>query len=203
MSAILHGFLLLISVVLIPVVLNMIPLSVLAAVLFVVGYKLAKPSTFKAMWNAGLKQFVPFIVTVIVIVFKDLLWGIGVGLMLGIIITLYQSYRNSHFLHKEDPDDGGPKVKMTLAEEVTFFNKAAIKRELDELPEGTQLELNVTKTTYMDFDIIEILDEFKVKAKSRNIDITLVSQRGTVKNPENYMSFFEQEKIYPRKKKIS
>lgn len=200
MSAIIHGFLLLISVVLIPVVLNMIPLSVLAAVLFVVGYKLAKPSTFKAMWNAGLKQFVPFIVTVIVIVFKDLLWGIGIGLVLGIIITLYQSYKNSHFLHKEDPDHGGPKVKMTLAEEVTFFNKAAIKRELDELPEGTQLELDVRKTTFMDFDIIEILDEFKQKAKSRDIEITLISQRGTQKNPENYMQFFKQEKIYPRKK---
>ncbi|BAO54924.1 SulP family inorganic anion transporter [Nonlabens marinus] len=203
MSAIIHGFLLLISVLLIPVVLNMIPLSVLAAVLFVVGYKLAKPSTFKAMWNAGLKQFVPFIVTVIVIVFKDLLWGIGIGLVLGIIITLYQSYRNSHFLHKEDPDDGGPRVKMTLAEEVTFFNKAAIKRELDELPEGTQLELDVTKTTFMDFDIIEILDEFKIKAKSRNINITLISQRGTEKNPDSYMSFFQQEKIYPRKKSVS
>ncbi|SCY32118.1 Sulfate permease, MFS superfamily [Nonlabens sp. Hel1_33_55] len=200
MSAIFHGFLLLISVVAIPVVLNMIPLSVLAAVLFVVGYKLAKPSTFKAMWDAGLKQFVPFIVTVIIIVFKDLLWGIGIGLVLGIIMTLYQSYKNSHFLHKEDPDHGGPKVRMTLAEEVTFFNKAAVKRELDELPEGTQLELNITKTTYMDYDIIEILQDFKQKAESRNIDITLVSQRGTLKNPENYFQFFKQEKIYPLKK---
>jgi MFS superfamily sulfate permease-like transporter len=205
MSAIIHGFFLLGAVVLIPVVINMIPLSVLAAVLFVVGYKLAKPSTFKAMWDAGLRQFVPFIVTVIVIVFQDLLWGIGVGLVLGIIITLYQSYRNSHFLHKEDPDQGGPKVKMTLAEEVTFFNKAAIKRELDELPEGTQLELDVRKTTFMDFDIIEILDEFKQKAESRDIEITLVSQRGTQKNPESYFNFFKQEKIYPRKpsKKVS
>jgi len=200
MSAIIHGFFLLGSVVLIPVVLNMIPLSVLAAVLFVVGYNLAKPATFKAMWRAGLKQFVPFIVTVVVIVFKDLLWGIGVGLVLGIIITLYQSYKNSHFLHKEDPDQGGPKVKMTLAEEVTFFNKAAVKRELDELPEGTELELDVRKTTFMDFDIIEILDEFKIKAKSRDIDITIVSQRGTEKNPESYFNFFKQEKIYPRKK---
>lgn len=202
MSAIFHGFLLLISVVLIPVVLNMIPLSVLAAVLFVVGYKLAKPATFKAMWNAGLKQFVPFIVTVLVIVFKDLLWGIGIGLMLGIIITLYQSYKNSHFLHKEDPDHGGPKVKMTFAEEVTFFNKAAIKRELDELPEGTQLEIDVRKTSFMDFDIIEILDEFRQKALSRDIDITLVSQRGVEKNPTDYMSFFQQQKIYPLKEDI-
>ncbi|KQC32434.1 membrane protein [Nonlabens sp. YIK11] len=196
MSAIIHGFLLLICVVLIPVVLNMIPLSVLAAILFIVGYKLAKPSTFKAMWDAGLKQFVPFIVTVIIIVFKDLLWGIGVGLALGIVMTLYQSYKNSHFLHKEDPDQGGPRLKMTLAEEVTFFNKAAIKRELEELPEGTQLELNITKTTYMDYDIIEILQDFKQKAINRNINITLVSERGTLKDPENYFQFFEQEKLH-------
>ncbi|AZQ43067.1 SulP family inorganic anion transporter [Nonlabens ponticola] len=203
MSAIIHGFFLLISVILIPTVLNMIPLSVLAAVLFIVGYKLAKPATFKAMWKAGFQQFVPFIVTVLVIVFKDLLWGIGIGLALGILITLYQSYRNSHFLHKEDPDHGGPKVKMTLAEEVTFFNKAAIKRELDELPEGTQLELDVRKTTFMDFDIIEILDEFKVKAAARDIDITLVSQRGTEKNPESYSKFFKKDIVLPKHQKAS
>ena len=100
----------------------------------------------------------------------------------------------------EDPDHGGPKVKMTLAEEVTFFNKAAIKRELDELPEGTQLELDWRKTNFMDYDVIEILDLFRQKAISRDIDITLVSQRGTVKNPDDYMEFFRKEKIYPTRK---
>ena len=190
MSAIIHGFFLLISVVLIPTVLNMIPLSVLASVLFIVGYKLAKPATFKAMWVAGWKQFVPFIATVLIIVFKDLLWGIGIGLAIGIIVTLYHSFKNSHFLHKEEVS-GKPITKMTLAEEVTFFNKATILNELDALPENTYLELDVRKTTYLDHDVIEILEDFSEKARNRNINIKLISERGTVENPESFIQFFK------------
>ena len=186
-----QGFFLLISIVLIPTLLNKIPLAVLAAILFIVGYKLAKPAAFKSMWDAGWMQFVPFIVTVLLIVFKDLLWGIGVGLAIGIIITLYKSYQNSHFLHKEEQDGDVHKVKMTLAEEVTFFNKATILKELDSLPRDTYLELDVTNTSYLDHDVIEILDDFKEKAKNRNINVKLISQRGTVENPESYLNFFK------------
>lgn len=190
-SAILHGFLLILSVAAIPFLLQMIPLSVLAAVLFIVGYKLAKPATFKAMWNAGWQQFVPFIVTVVGIVFTDLLIGLAMGLGVGIVIVLYRSFQNSHFLHKENDDPTDGKVKMTLAEEVTFFNKGAILKELDALPENSFLELDVTKTRYLDNDIIEILDDFAFKAKQRNIDIKLVSERGVTKNPESYIEFFK------------
>lgn len=190
-SAIIHGFLLLISVYTIPQILNYIPLSVLAAILFIVGYKLAKPSTFKAMWSAGWMQFLPFIVTVLIIVFKDLLWGIGIGLAVGIIIVLFKSFQNSHFLHKENDDPTDGKVKMTLAEEVTFFNKGAILKELDALPENSHLELDVRKTRYLDNDIIEILEDFADKAKTRNIDIRLVSERGIVENPPSYIEFFK------------
>ncbi|WP_299674994.1 SulP family inorganic anion transporter [uncultured Dokdonia sp.] len=190
-SAIIHGFLLLISVYTIPQILNYIPLSVLAAILFIVGYKLAKPSTFKAMWNAGWMQFIPFIVTVLIIVFKDLLWGIGIGLVVGIIIVLFKSFQNSHFLHKENNDPTDGKIKMTLAEEVTFFNKGAILKELDALPENSHLELDVRKTRYLDNDIIEILEDFADKAKQRNIDIKLVSERGVVENPPSYIEFFK------------
>ncbi|WP_298542309.1 SulP family inorganic anion transporter [uncultured Aquimarina sp.] len=190
MSAIIHGFFLLISVMLIPTLLNKIPLSVLAAILLLVGYKLAKPSTFKNMWNSGWKQFVPFIITVLLIVFKDLLWGIGIGLAVGIVITLINSYQNSHFLHKEE-SEGTSKIKMTLAEEVTFFNKATILKELDSLPENSYLELDVRKTTYLDHDVIEILDDFREKAKNRNISVKLISQRGIEENPESYIEFFK------------
>jgi MFS superfamily sulfate permease-like transporter len=88
MSAIIHGFLLLISVILIPTLLNKIPLSVLAAILFIVGWKLAKPALFKKMWDLGWMQFVPFIVTVLGIVFIDLLYGIGLGLAVGVVVIL-------------------------------------------------------------------------------------------------------------------
>ena len=191
MSAIIHGFLLLISVIMIPRLLNMIPLSVLAAILFMVGYKLAKPALFKTMYNLGWKQFLPFIVTVLGIIFTDLLIGLALGLAVGIVVVLIKSYQNSHFLHIEGEDVKDGRIKMTLAEEVTFFNKGAILKELDNLPENSFLELDVTKTRYLDNDIIEILDDFSYKAKLRNITIKLVSERGTVENPTSYLEFFK------------
>ena len=190
MSAIIHGFFLLSSVILIPTLLNKIPLSVLAAVLLVVGYKLAKPSLFMKMYRLGWKQFLPFTVTVVGIVFTDLLVGIGMGLLVGIVVILIKSYQNSHFLHIEDKSNGKHKIKMTLAEEVTFFNKGAILKELDSLPQDTYLELDVRKTRYLDNDIIEILEDFAVKAKERHIDIQLISERGIIENPESYIEFF-------------
>ncbi|WP_298901399.1 SulP family inorganic anion transporter [uncultured Psychroserpens sp.] len=192
MSAVIHGFLLLISVILIPKLLNMIPLSVLAAVLLIVGFKLAKPSLFKKMYNLGWKQFVPFMATVLpMVITGDLLIGIGMGLAIGIIVILIKSYQNSHFLHIEDKSNGKHKIKMTLAEEVTFFNKGAILKELDSLPRDTYLELDVRKTRYLDNDIIEILDDFAFKAKERNIDIQLISERGVVENPDSFIEFFK------------
>lgn len=193
-SAIIHGFFLLISVLTIPKILNYIPLAVLAAVLFIVGYKLAKPSTFKAMYNGGWMQFVPFMVTVLGIVFIDLLWGIGLGLVVGVFIVLFRSFQNSHFLHKEGEDVDDGKIKMTLAEEVTFFNKGAILKELDNLPPDSFLELDVSKTRYLDSDIIEILEDFAIKAKERNITIKLISERGIVENPESFIEFFKLKK---------
>ncbi len=199
MSAIIHGFLLLISVVLIPFLLNMIPLSVLAAILFIVGYKLAKPALFKTMYDLGWKQFVPFIVTVLGIIFIDLLIGLGLGLLVGLAVVLIKSFQNSHFLHieGEDVDDG--KIKMTLAEQVTFFHKGAILKELDNLPKNSFLELDVRNTRYLDNDIIEILDDFTYKANLRNITIKLISEKGIVENPPSYLEFFRlspQNELY-------
>ena len=194
MAAILHGFLLLISVVIIPNILNYIPLSVLAAILFLVGYKLAKPALFKEMYIKGWKQFVPFIITIVGIVFGDLLIGIGLGLAVGIVVILIKSYQNSHFLHIESGDNGNKTIKMTLAEEVTFINKGAIIRELNKLENDSYLIMDVRKSRYLDNDIIEILDDFKIKAAEKNIDIKVISERGTVENPESYQQFFELEK---------
>lgn len=192
MSAIIHGFLLLISVILIPRLLNMIPLSALAAILLVVGYKLAKPVLFKKMYALGWKQFVPFTVTVLGIVFIDLLYGIGLGLAVGIVVILLKSYQNSHFLHIEDNSNGKHRIKMSLAEEVTFFNKGAILKELDSLPRDTFLEIDLMKTRYLDNDIIEILEDFILKAQERNIDIKLISKRGVVENPPSFIQFFNE-----------
>ena len=192
MSAIIHGFLLLISVILIPKLLNQIPLSVLAAVLFVVGFKLAKPSTFKSMFQLGWKQWLPFMSTVLpMAITGDLLLGIGLGLSVGIVVILIKSFQNSHFLNIEEKEAGSNTVKMTLAEEVTFFNKGAILTELDRLEENTSLELDVRKTRYLDNDIIEILEDFAFKAKERNINIKLISERGIKENPASFIEFFK------------
>ena len=191
MSAIIHGVLLLISVILIPTLLNKIPLSVLAAILFIVGYKLAKPSLFVSMYKLGWKQFLPFSVTVTGIIFTDLLIGIALGLMVGIVVILIKSFQNSHFLHIEDKSNGIHKIKMTLAEEVTFFNKGAILKELDSLPLESYLELDVRKTRYLDNDIIEILEDFSEKARNRKININLISERGIQENPDSFIQFFQ------------
>ncbi len=192
MVAIIHGFLLLISVILIPTLLNKIPLSVLAAILFVVGFKLAKPSTFINMFKLGWKQWLPFMATVLPMALTgNLLLGVGLGLAIGVFVILLKSFQNSHFLHKEveDIDDG--RIKMTLAEEVTFFNKGAILQELDALPNDSFLELDVRKTRYLDHDIVEILEDFAYKAKERNITIKLVSEKGAIENPSSYIEFFK------------
>jgi len=167
-----------------------IPLSVLAAILLIVGYKLAKPSLFSEMIKKGWKQFLPFIVTVIAIVFTNLLFGISLGLIVGVFVVIIKSFQNSHFLHKEDNSNGKSKIKMTFAEEVTFFNKGAILKELDNIPENTLLNLDIENTVYLDDDVLEILDDFWEKAKIRNIEIKLKSRKGIIDNPENFRETF-------------
>ncbi len=192
LSAIIHGFLLLISVIVIPHILNLIPLGVLAAVLFVVGYKLAKPSLFKQMFSLGKSQFLPFSITVAGIVFTDLLIGVGLGLISGLLTVLYNSYKNSHFLHLKGQNGDKKHINMTLAEEVTFFNKGAIMRELKNIEDDSFVEIDITKTQSLDYDILEILDDYAFKAKNRNIDINLVHKKGEVKNPESFKKYFDE-----------
>lgn len=190
LSTIMHGFWILISIITIPTLLNMIPLAVLAAVLLIVGYKLAKPALFRQMFKLGKSQFLPFVITVLGVVFTDLLMGIGLGLAVGITVILINSYKNSHFLHKEGYDVNDGKYRITLAEEVTFLNKGAILRELTTIPENSTVEIDVSRTRVLDYDILEILDEFSVKAKRKHITIKLISEKGTVENPVSYRKFF-------------
>jgi MFS superfamily sulfate permease-like transporter len=176
LSTILHGFLLLISVLAIPTILNHIPKAVLSSVLILVGYKLAKPALFIKYFKLGWTQYLPFIVTIIVIVFKDLLWGIFAGLTIGIIVVLVKSFQNSLYLHKKDEGNNHEIVKIRLAEEVTFLNKANIRKELNELKENSTLELDIIQTKYLDHDVIEILEDFVIQAKNKNIKVQLKSE---------------------------
>jgi MFS superfamily sulfate permease-like transporter len=185
LSTILHGSLLLVSIILIPGLLNKIPLSALAAILLLTGYKLAKPAVFKSFWNEGKYQFVPFIVTVVIIILIDL-FGIipalgGKGLLIGVLSgivaaagsILYGNLKNSYYFHAEKHHDGDI-IRIRLSEEVSFLNKAAIRQTLDHLPENSTVEIDATNTRYIDFDVLELIKEFRdIKVPLKNIKLTL------------------------------
>jgi MFS superfamily sulfate permease-like transporter len=172
-SAVFHGLLILFCVALIPNILNMIPLSALAAVLLFTGYKLAKPAVFKQMWVAGKYQFVPFITTVVAIVFTDLLTGVGIGLAVAIFAILRGNMKAPYFFHRTEHNEGNT-ITLNLAQEVSFLNKASIKLTLDHLPKNSTVVIDASDTIYIDYDVLETIKEFqKINAPERNIKLVL------------------------------
>jgi MFS superfamily sulfate permease-like transporter len=173
MSAIIHGVLLLVSVVTIPLLLNKIPLATLAAILLLVGYKLAKPSTFKHFWEKGKYQFIPFIATLSAVVFTDLLKGVALGIVISIIFILRGNLKRAYYFRKEEYADGDV-IHIDLAQEVSFLNKAAIKLTLNHIPENSKVIINAQDTVYIAHDILDLIHEFKtIKAKDDNIKVKL------------------------------
>jgi len=172
MSAILHGFLLLICVVSIPWLLNRIPLATLAAILTVVGFKLAKPVIFREMYRAGWDQFIPFMVTVIGIVVEDLLFGITIGFATAIFIILRNSYMNSHDVITVTKGER-QQYHLRLADEVTFLNKGSIINELKSVPKHSDLIIDGSASKFIDTDVLEIIHNFVLSAKTRDIQVTL------------------------------
>ncbi len=172
-STIIHGMFLLVCVALIPVILNLIPLAALAAVLILTGYKLAKISIFKDSWSNGKYQWWPFIITVVAVVFTDLLTGVGIGLVASAIAILRGNMRNAYYFHKKEYHEGDL-ITIKLSQEVSFLNKAAIKMTLEDLPENSKVVIDATDTAYIDFDVLESIKEFaKEKAGLKNIRVTL------------------------------
>jgi len=171
-SAIIHGFILLFAAMSIPRVLNLIPLSSLAAVLFVVGYKLAKPSLFKQMYAQGKAQFIPYLTTIVAIVFTDLLAGIGLGLVVALFYVLYNNYKKPYFFYPEKHEEGAP-IRLELAEDVTFLNKASILQTLNHLPENSKVIIDANNTVNIDLDVVEIIEDFRQNAQYKNIDLEI------------------------------
>jgi MFS superfamily sulfate permease-like transporter len=190
LSAILHGILLLLSIIAIPRLLNLIPQAVLASVLLVIGYKLANPKGFVQLYKLGKTQFIPFIATVVGIVITDLLTGIVVGLTVGLIVVLLKSYNNSHHMLIKEYEGKKNLFHINFAEEVTFINKGPIMKELNALEKDSFLELDFRKTKVLDYDILEYLDEFSTKARNNNINIRLIAERETLDNPESFREYF-------------
>lgn len=173
LSTILHGTLLLISVLTIPRLLNQIPLGVLAAILLMVGFKLAKPSIFIKMYKQGTGQLIPFLVTVAGIVFEDLLIGIALGLGVAIIAILQNNYFIPFEMQKENLE-GKHNIKIRLSEDVTFLNKASLLKTLAQIPEHTNVVIDAKDTKFINYDIVEIIEDFIEGAPYRNITVTVI-----------------------------
>lgn len=174
MSTIIHGILLLISVLAIPSILNKIPLATLAAILLLVGYKLAKPATFKHFWKNGKYQFAPFIATLLAVVFLDLLKGVALGLIISVFAILKGNMKRAYHFRKEEYHDGDI-IHIDLAQEVSFLNKAAIKHTLNNIPENSKVIINAQDTVYIAHDVLDLIKEFKkIRAKEENIKVKLV-----------------------------
>lgn len=170
LSTITHGVLMLVCVMAIPMVLNMIPLASLSAVLFVVGYKLTSFPLYVKMYKAGLRQFSPFFLTVLAVLFTDLITGIIIGGIVSIFFILRDNYKTPHFFDREQHHEG-EKIKITLSEEVTFLNKASVLLTLDHLPKNSKVLIDASRSINIDDDVLEIIEEFKQTAAYKNIEL--------------------------------
>ena len=181
LAAFVHGIFLIGSVIAIPFVLNLIPLASLAAILFVVGYKLAHPSKFKTMYSQGWTQFLPFIITIVAIIQTDLLIGIGIGLFASLFFILLRSYFQSLWVSKSE--EGGKQVhRLTLAERVYFINKGNIQTALQEIRPGEKVVIDASNTTHMDQDVLDIFNDFKTHAPYDDIEIEWIGTPGDDSN---------------------
>lgn len=175
LSAILHGVWLLISALVIAEYLNMLPLASLAVILISVGYKLAKPALFKQMFKLGEEQFVPFIGTILALIFTDLLKGVIIGLVLGLFYALKHSYRNTYYLKDTiEQDNGGITHHIVLAEEVSFFNKASIIELLNSIPKNSNVIIDCSNSKSISYDVVELFKDFRNSAQSKNIDFKTI-----------------------------
>ncbi|WDQ17238.1 SulP family inorganic anion transporter [Rhodopirellula sp. P2] len=200
MSAIFHGALILISVAFLPTLMNKIPLSALAAILLVTGFKLASPTIFKQMWKEGRYQFTPFIITVIAIVVTDLLIGILIGLAISILFILNSNLRRPIRRIVETQVDGDV-THIELSNQVSFLNRAALDRVLNETSPGSKLVIDASRSDYIDPDVLSLIRDFKENvAPPRNISVNLAGfrqkyQLSEVKEFAEFTSRELQEKV--------
>jgi SulP family sulfate permease len=172
LSAILHGSYLLVCAIAIPGLLNLIPLGTLAAILIIVGYKLAKPALFKSMYGMGREQFLPFMATIVGIVLTDLLIGIGIGLAFAGFYLLLHNYRNAYEV--KDVPGSQHDHHIILSEEVSFLNKGAILQMLNNIPDGSSILIDGSRSKYIHRDVLEVIEDYLVHARTlKNIRVEL------------------------------
>ena len=168
LSAIFHGFLLLLTVAFIPGLLNLIPLSALAAILLVIGYKLTKPVLFIEAYKKGYDQLVPFVITILAILFSNLLVGIIIGIVVGLFFVLRTNFHKAVFtVH----DNGNYLIRLT--KDVSFLNKAVLRKTLESIPDNSYVIIDGSRSTFIDNDIVETLEDFVSTSENRNIKVEL------------------------------
>ncbi|MGB8332514.1 MAG: SulP family inorganic anion transporter [Polyangiales bacterium] len=196
LSTIFHGALLLTSVMLLPGWLNMIPLSCLAAILLVTGFKLASPALVKRMWSAGWSQFAPFAVTVLAIVLTDLLVGVLIGLAVAIGFILHSNFRRP--LRKiVEKHLGGDVVHIELADQLSFLNRAALSNALDDVPNGGHVLLDARTTDYIDPDLLELIHDYQdTVGPARGVKVSRMGFQGRyaqLKDRTQYVDYSTRE----------
>lgn len=169
-SAITHGVLLLLAVLLVPMLLNYIPFASLAAVLLLTGYNLAKLKLFKNMYSLGWKQFLPFLFTIIMILATDLLIGVSIGLLVSVYFIIQNNFKAEYNITKTI-QQGIPTELIRLNSNVTFLNKVKLKKALDDVPEYAVLTIDGSDCNFIDYDILEIISSFEEKARDRHIEL--------------------------------
>jgi MFS superfamily sulfate permease-like transporter len=172
-STITHGLLLLFSVLLIPELLNLIPLSSLACILIMVGYKLAHYGLFVRMYQSGRDVFLPFIVTVLAVVFTDLLIGIAIGSMVGLFFVLRANHHSATILVND-----GDMYLLKFNKDMSFVNKAELKAALSHIPDNARLYIDGTRAMFIDHDIYDIINDFQSSASLRGIQVELKNFHG-------------------------
>jgi len=171
-SSFYHGVLLLLCVIFLHKILNKIPLAALAAILLVIGYKLTNIGLYKTIFKNGVEQFVPFILTILAIVVTDLLKGIIVGIIVAVIFILRRNLKLAYSCSMKENEDTKV-MRLDLAEEVSFLNKANIMTMLRDIPDYSKVIIDGSKAKYIDYDVIEILNDFKITAKTRGVDLQM------------------------------
>ncbi|MFT7020260.1 MAG: MFS superfamily sulfate permease-like transporter [Cyclobacteriaceae bacterium] len=168
LSAIFHGILLLLSVVFFPYVMNLIPLSALAAILLTVGYKLTKLELYRSMFKKGMDQFLPFVITIFAILLTDLLVGITIGMVIGMVFVVKTNFRAAINITQDNNN-----FLLKLNKDVSFLNKALLRKKMESIPEGAYVIIDGTKSGFIDQDIMETIQDFREMALHKDITVEI------------------------------
>jgi MFS superfamily sulfate permease-like transporter len=172
LSSFTHGLFLLLAVLFVPFLLNKIPYASLSAILLITGYNLTKPKLYRNMWSLGLKQFLPFVITILVILLTDLLIGVSIGLLISIYFIVQNNFKAEYKITKTKLHDIETHY-IKLNSNVTFLNKVNLRKTLDEVPEYSVLTIDGSECNFIDYDILEIISEYDNKAQEKHIELHL------------------------------